>query len=126
MFDASVRVIGKEIVDAKLLRAAPNILEHNKVMVSAMMGELKPAVAAQTPLGPGHFGYHLRNMLTTDVKMSSNKSIGLLKGPSQGVWREYGTKRGERARMTAHKAARLLRKTIKQYYGTGKVSWWRR
>lgn len=126
MLDASVRVIGKEIVDAKLLMAAPRILEHNRLLVTSMLAELKPAVAAQTPLGPGHFGYHLRDMYKTSVKSGPKGTTGYLISPVQGFWREFGTKRGERRFYTAHKTAALLRKTITKFYGTGKAPWWRR
>jgi hypothetical protein len=124
LLGGTVRIIGKEIVDAKLLMAAPRILEQNRLMVTAMLKEIKPIVVAQTPLGPGHFGYHLRDRYSTDVKSEGIKTSGVLKAVMQGFWREFGTKRGERAFMTAHKAASLVKRFITFYYG-GMANWWR-
>lgn len=145
MFTSSIRVIGAQIVDAKLLAAAPRILETNRLMVEAMFGEIKPIVEAQTPIGPGHFGYHLKDTYVTDVKTAGVKTIGVLKSPAQGYWREYGTvsrfsrkgslrgytaalggmgSGGERALMIAHKALNSVRRLINEYYG-GLATWWR-
>ena len=122
----SVRVIGKEQIEAKLARAEVNILAHNRAMVSEMLGFVKAEVVPQIPIGPGHFGYHLRDTFNTDVRSSSGqlgtKVTGVLKSAVQGYWRERGTKRGERAFMTAHKALAGIRKFINAYYGTAK--WW--
>ena len=65
MLNVNVKVIGKEIVEAKLLAAAPRILALNLEMVKAMLTWVKVETVAATPLGPGHFGYHLRDRFTT-------------------------------------------------------------
>lgn len=117
-------MINKAMVDAKLLHAAPNILAHNRSMVEVMLRNIKPMVIAQTPLGPGHFGYHLRDRYVSVIFSRGVRTVGLLKSPWQGYWREYGTKRGERAFMTAHIALQVTRRIIRVYYG-GMTAWWR-
>lgn len=152
MVSAKVIVTGDNIVKAKLLLAAPHILAHNRLLVQSMLNTIKPLVVAQTPLGPGHFGYHLRDTYVTDVKSVGIKTTGVLKAPAQGYWREFGTKGrsrkmgraiglsvgqlskafsagalgggGERAYMTAHKSLSKARALIKFYYG-GMAEWWK-
>ena len=144
-------IVMDQIVRAKLLAAEPRILAHNRLMITEMLNVIKPTVIAQTPLGPGHFGYHLRDTYVTDVKSSGIVSTGVLKSPAQGYWREFGTKGrsrklgralglsvsqlgkafnagglgsgGERAFMTAHKALAGVRKMIRVFYG-GQAKWW--
>lgn len=144
-----VQVIGKNIVDAKLLMAAPRILAHNRSLITEMLAVIKPTVIAETPLGPGHFGYHLRESYVTEVTSKEVVSEGVLKAPMTGYWREYGTRGGfrkrgtlpgysfafekaaglahpgggERAGMYAHKALAAVRKLIDVFYG-GAASWW--
>lgn len=108
---ANVRVIGKDIVDAKLLMAEPRILEQNRLMVSAMLDQIKPIVVENTPVGPGHFGYHLRDRFETDVRSGGLKTTGVLKSPPTGYWREFGTGgRFRRAGLSAR--ARLGRTSL--------------
>lgn len=121
---ASVRVIGARQVQAKLLAAKPRILAHNRMMISSMLDFIKPEVRAATPLGPGHFGYHGRDTLRTEVHSHGIKTVGTLKAAVQLYWRERGTSRGERARMTAHHALAGVKKFIRFYYG-GMANWWR-
>lgn len=143
MFTTDVRVIGKEAVEAKLALGGPRILEQNRAMVEAMLAYIRPQVVADTPYGPGHFGYHLRDRFTTDTRFVGMKTIGALKSPPTGYFREFGTlshfikhhgKRfvavfssgghGERAFHTAHKALAGSRRVINGYYG-GLANWWR-
>jgi hypothetical protein len=88
---AYIRVIGARQVEAKLLAATPRILAHNRMMVTSMLEFIKPEVEAATPIGPGHFGYHLKNSYKTDVASKGVKTIGVLKAPPQGYWLEFGT-----------------------------------
>ena len=131
-----VRVVGQREVEAKLLAAAPRILEQNKLMVTAMLNQIKPMVVAQTPFGPAHFGYHGRDTLRVEVKAEGFKTVGTLRAARQLYWREYGTGSrfrgskqmnalrgylkalggsigtgGEPATMTAHKTASGLKRT---------------
>lgn len=141
MPDPNVRVIGREAIQAKLALATPRILEQNRAMVEAMLAYIKPQVVAETPYGPGHFGYHLRDRFTTDTRFVGTKTIGALKSPPTGYWREFGTMahfakhakhyvslwsggHGERAFRTAHKALAGSRRLINAYYG-GLLNWWR-
>lgn len=145
-----VRTIGLKAVQTKLVLAAPHILEHNRVLITEMLNLVKPTVIAQTPLGPGHFGYHLRDSYLTEVKSEGVVSSGVLKAPAQGYWREYGTRGGfhrsgttagyafafermnklahpgdgEPAGMFAHKALAGVRKMISLFYG-GQAAWWK-
>lgn len=123
LVSAKVEVYGDRIVKAKLLAAAPRILAENRRMVTEMLDYVKPVVIENTPLGPGHFGYHLRDTYTTDVKSEDFVTRGVLKSAVQGYWRERGTKRGERAFRTAHKALAAVRRFIHFYYGN--AQWWR-
>ena len=142
-FNGTVRVIGAEIVNAKLLMASPRILAHNRLLVGEMLKHIKPIVESETPIGPGHFGYHLRSSYRTDVKSTGLVTTGVLKAPAQGYWREYGTLgnfakssamsgyiaalgggSGERALFIAHKAANSVKRFIAAYYG-GMAAWWR-
>ena len=91
LLSASVRVIGARAVEAKLLAAAPRILEHNRMMVGSMLAYIKPEVVSQTRVGPGHFEYHLRDRYSTNVRSVGVKTIGVLKSPPQGYWLEFGT-----------------------------------
>lgn len=141
----TVRTIGLDAVNAKLALAAPRILANNRAMVTAMLAEIKPIVEAETPIGPGHFGYHLRDSFTTDVSSKGVVTTGVLKSPPTGYWREYGTlgrfrksravrsyvaalggfgTGGEKAYQTAHHAASGIQRFIKFYYGS-MANWWR-
>jgi hypothetical protein len=93
MFNASVRIIGKDIVDAKLLAAAPRIAAQNRFLVNSMLEFIKVEVVPQIPIGPGHFGYHARDTFTTDVKTNAAgiTTTGVLKAAAQAYWREFGT-----------------------------------
>jgi len=149
VFSGGVRVIGKEVVVAKLAKAEANILANNLAMTQQMLEYVKAEYIPQIPVGPGHFGYHLRDRVSIHVRPSKGqlgtKVVGVLKTPMQGYWREFGTgarhrsrKRGgvghvvfgtgalgsggERAYMTAHKALAGVRKFIRVWYGTAR--WW--
>lgn len=144
MIAGKIRVIGKEIVDAKLAAAAANIAAHNRLMIAEMLASVKTEVVAKTPVGPGHFGYHLRDSYTTDIKESSTRTWGVLKAPAHGYWYEYGTgmrhrgpkKRafatrimtgaasvgGEKAHLLAHHALTGIKKYIRAHYGA--AQWW--
>jgi len=122
----TVRVFGKEQVEAKLARAEANILANNRAMVGEMLDYVEAEVVPQIPIGPGHFGYHLRETFRSDIKTGRGQLgaqvIGALRSAVQGYWRERGTKRGERAFMTAHKALAGIKRFINSYYGMAK--WW--
>jgi len=120
----ALKVIGQREIEAKLLAAAPRIREHNKLMMKAMFGEIQPIVVAATPVGPGHFGFHARERIHVQVTSRSWTVVGQLLGPRQLLWRERGTRRGERAFRTAHKAAAGVRRFIRFYYN-GMANWWR-
>lgn len=148
MLTGMVRTVGLREVQAKALAANARVLATNYALVSSMLLNIKPIVEADTPLGPGHFGYHLRYSYKTDIKAEGVRTIGVLKSPPQGYWREFGTMAGfrkggaasaamaraayravfstggEPARMTAHKAANATRRFITAYYG-GLANWWR-
>lgn len=150
MLTGNVRVIGKNIVDAKLVAAAPHILAENHLVVETMLDIVQVGTAAQIPLGPGHFGYHTRDRLETEVKVDGLKTLGYLFSPVAGYWREFGTQgrfrrsalktkgkgasrrllesfggHGERAFMTAHKVTTQARKLIGTAFYNGKAKWWR-
>ena len=140
-----VRVLGKQEVDAKLLAAAPRILAENKAMVTEMLEMVKAEIEPGTPVGPGHFGYHLRESYKIEVIAKGSKTTGSLKAAVQGYWREFGThgrfkgrrnrlraysaaigafgEGGEKAGLFATKALNGVRRLIKAYYG--KAQWWR-
>lgn len=143
---ANIRIIGKDIVDAKLLLAAPRILAENRLMVGEMLNGIKSDLIAETPIGPGHFGYHLRDRYAPDVQSKGTNTTGVMKAPAQGYWREYGTRGrfkgpkssklrsytaaiggsgtgGEARLYLAHKAYASLRRLINAYYGD--AQWWR-
>jgi hypothetical protein len=148
LLSGNVRVIGKNIVDAKLLAAAPAILANNRAMVTEMLKLTKEAVVAQTPLGPGRDG-HLREQYTTDVKSTGINTTGVLKAPPKGYWYEFGTGMryrgrnknstslfqaqlaytrafntgGEPAHLLATHAVSSIKRVITAYYG-GLAKWW--
>ena len=148
-FNARV-IVYDEVVRQKLLMAAPHILANNRALVEAMLKGVKPVVHVETPLGPGHFGYHGRDTLEVEIHSHGVKTIGKLKAAVQLYWREYGTRgsakrhkgisftarevkaisafsgqgSGERARMVAHKALAKVRSMINVFYG-GQAAWWR-
>lgn len=147
-----IRVLGQDVVDAKLLLAAPHILEHNRKLVTSMLQFVKAEVQPEMPLGPGHFGYHARDSYRIDVGSGGIKTTGKLWGAIEAYWREYGTKGrsrklgralglnvgesraafsagalgggGEPARPITHKALASANKFIKFYYG-GAAEWWK-
>jgi hypothetical protein len=149
MFTGSVRVIGKDIIEAKLAKAEANILAHNYAMVSEMLVYVKAEVVPQIPLGPGHFGNHARDTFTIIVTAGKGQMgtmiTGVLKAAVQAFWREYGTGMryrgskkkafgvrimtgragtgGEHAHLTAHHALAGIKKYINFYYG-GMAKWW--
>lgn len=124
LLSANVRVIGKDIVDAKLLAAAPRILAQNRAMATQMLGFVKAELIPETPIGPGHFGgRHLRDSYKISVKSEGVKTSGTLSSLPQGYWREKGTRRGERALHLARKALAGVNRFIRFYYG--KQQWWR-
>ena len=147
-----MRVIGKEIIEAKLAAAEPNILANNLVMVKEMLGYVKAQVEPQIPIGPGHFGYHGRDTLKVVVQgqgpaggQLGTKVVGFLKSAVDVYWREFGTGMryrgphrkeaavrimtgqvgtgGEKAYKTATKALAGIKKFINFYYG-GLAKWW--
>lgn len=151
MLNVNMRVIGKNLVDAKLLAAAPRILALNQEMVKAMLTWVQVEWIAATPLGPGRFesGRHLRDSSTTDTRFEGIRTVGVLKSPATGYWREFGTQGsfhkgraasasmaraafagaamgsfGERAFMVAHRALNGSRRIIKNFY-SGAALWWR-
>ncbi|SRR6266702_3358891 len=141
----TVRWIGKRELDAKLLAAAPRILEQNRLMVTQMLETVKAEIEPGTPLGPGHFGYHLRDTYRVMVASKGVSTSGSLKAAVQGYWREFGTKGrfksrrnrlrsytaalggfgsgGEKAGLFATRALGKVRGMIRLYYG--KAQWWR-
>jgi len=140
----AVRVIGKKEVEAKLLEAAPRILANNRMLVTEMLGAVKADLQTITPLGPGHFGYHLRDSYKVEVASRGVETAGSLSAPLQGYWREFGTRGGHRARkgrrvqsrvrissggggekagMYASRALNAVRRMINFYYG--RAQWWR-
>ncbi len=122
---AAIRITGKDAVVRKLTAAPVNIMVQNELMVKQMLDTVKGVLIPQTPIGPGHFGSHLRDSYRVDVRPKGLSAIvGVLKSPPQGYWRERGTKRGERALMIAHKAANEVRRFIRAYY-TGAAIWYR-
>jgi hypothetical protein len=113
MFSGSgVRIIGKDIIDAKLLAAAPRILANNRSLVMSMLEFIKAEVQPQMPQGPGHFGYHARDKYRIDVSSAAVKTTGKLWGAVEAYWREYGTlgrfKKGSYAKATASNARAAL------------------
>lgn len=123
LINVNIQTTGLNIVNAKLLAAAPRILAENRTMVETMLAYVKPIVIEATPLGPGHFGYHLRERYTTAIRSEGVKTTGVLKSPMQGYWREFGTRRGERAFRTAHLALAGVKRFLHFYYGN--LQWWR-
>lgn len=107
-----VKAIGLDITNERLLLAAPRILATNRAMVDGLLAEIKAEVALETPLGPGHFGYHLRDSFTTDVSSRGVVTRGVLKSPPTGYWREYGTLDRFRRADLGTKALRLGRTSL--------------
>jgi hypothetical protein len=151
MFNASIRVIGKDIVDAKLLMATPRILAQNRFLATSMLEFIKAEVQPEMPLGPGHFGQHARDSYRIDVSSSALKTIGKLWAAVEAYWREFGTlgrykkgayskptlgnaraalyavtvgTGGEPPRPITHKALAGARKFIDFTYN-GLATWWR-
>ena len=112
------------IVQAKLTKAVPKILAQNRSLAEGLLKEVKGVVYAQTPVGPGHFGYHGRDTLRIEVESKGTKTTGKLFAAVQLGWRERGTKRGERARWTAKKALAVVKRYVSFYYG-GMGKFWR-
>ncbi len=132
----TVRFIGKREVDAKLLAAAPRILEENRLMVMQML----EAVRAEIQPTPGY-----RSSLRVEVTSSGVKTIGKLWGAARAYWRAFGTRGrfrgrsnrrrayaaaigafgggGERADLLPVKAMNRVRAFLRFYYG--KAQWWR-
>src|SRR6267142_6442780 len=148
MLKAAV-IIHDEVVRAKLLAAEPRILAQNRALVTSVLEMVKPVEIAETPLGPGHFGYHGRDTVRIDIKSKGIKTVGELKAAVQLYWREYGTRGrfkgpkkarlrhdirimtgglsaggGERAFLVAHKALAGAKRFIGFYYN-GMANWWR-
>lgn len=112
MLNVNVRVIGKEIVEAKLVAAAPRILALNLEMVKAMLTWVKVETVAATPLGPGHFGYHLRDRFTESTGVRGIHAFGELKSPATGYWREFGTLAHSRRHGGVHISAKEARMVV--------------
>ncbi len=147
-----MRVIGKDIVDAKLLMAAPRILAQNRFLVTSMLEFIKAEAQPQMPVVPTHLrGPHARDSYRIDVSSSAVKTTGKLWNVVQAYWREYGTlgryKKGSLGKATAsnakaalyavtvgtggepprpitHKALLAARKFIDFQYN-GLATWWR-
>ena len=145
-----VRVIGKNIVDAKLLAMAPRILAQNRAMVTSMLEYVKAEVQPEMPVVPTRLPQHARDSYRIDVSSGPVKTTGKLWGAVQAYWREYGTlgrfhkggratagmaraavyavtvgTGGEPARPITRHALAGARKWITFYYGANKASWWR-
>ena len=117
-------IVHDEIVRRKLQTARPRILAQNASLAAGLLKEVSAVVAVDTPLGPGHFGYHGRDTLRVEVKSRGAKTIGQLKAAVQLGWRERGTSRGEKAHFTAKKALAAIKRYISFYYG-GMTKWWK-
>jgi hypothetical protein len=144
---STVRFIDQTGVNLKLAQAAPTILAENRIMVTTMLEAVKSEIMPATPLGPGHFGYHLIDTYKIEVKGGIPKTTGTLSSAVQGYWREFGTRAGFRGRkrtvlayaaaitrlsggtggepagLYATKALNRFRAMIRFYYG--KAQWWR-
>lgn len=130
-----------DLVAAKLIAAEPKIMLNNRLMITAMLEAVKADLEPQTPLGPGHFGAHLKDSYKIVVNSTGTSTVGALAAPPQGYWREFGTRGrfhkgkvgavtsrpalvaafgggGEKAGMFAHHALSAVRKFIAFYYGT--------
>lgn len=116
--------VNAQIALAKLEKASPRILAQNRLLAEGLLKEVSSVVYAQTPLGPGHFGYHGRDTLGIKVSSKGMKTKGQLTAAVQLGWRERGTSRGERPRYTARKALAAVKRFIAAYYG-GMAAWWR-
>jgi hypothetical protein len=133
-------------VRRKLLLAEPHILAKNALMATTMLNEVKAAVVAATPEGPGHFGYHGRDTVHVTISVKGVTTTAKLMAAMQIYWREYGTgvrfrgkssksaKRvtrimtgaatgGEPALMIANKALNATKRYIAFYYN-GLANWW--
>jgi len=148
----SVRVIGKDVIEAKLAAAEANIHANNLLMTKEMLEYVKAEVVPQIPLGPGHFGDHGRDTLKVVISglgvaggQLGTKVIGVLTAAPDVYWREFGTglryrgpkrKRfsvrvmtgaagtgGEAPRLMATHALAGIKKFINFYYG-GLAKWW--
>jgi hypothetical protein len=143
-----IKTTGLREVQLKADLAAVRILAVNRELVTAMLLEIKPIVEAETPIGPGHWGFHLRYTYAIDVQVHGLQTRGYLKSPPQGYWREFGTMAryrkgsrssrsmaiaayrsvfssgGEKAGMYAHHAVGAVKRFITAYYG-GMAAWWR-
>lgn len=127
MAEPMVRVavkVNAQVALTKLEMAAPRILARNRLLTEDLLKEVKGIVYVQTPLGPGHFGYHGRDTLGIKVSSKGMKTTGRLTAAVQLGWRERGTSRGERPRYTAKKALAYIKRFISAYYG-GMANWWR-
>lgn len=144
-----MRIIDQEQVRAKLGGSIPRILADNRSMVTQTLNAVKAELIPETPLGPGHFGLHLRDSYTVDVSGEGMQTIGALKAPPQGYWREFGTRGGyrssnrtlraftnvllhqggsfasggEKAGLYAAHALAKFRRLVNFYYGH--AQWWR-
>ncbi len=149
---ATIHWVGLREIQAKADTAAIHLFENNWEMVKAMLEATKAEVEATTPIGPGHFGYHLKDSYKIQMSNHGWSVQGRLMAPPQGYWREFGTKGrsrglarglnlsvgqlskaykqgavgpgGEKAGMYAHKALASFRRLIKEFYG-GQHAWWR-
>lgn len=111
-----------QVALAKLARVGPKILATNQLLATQILDHVKEVVYLETPLGPGHFGYHGRDTLKVKVTSKGNKTTGVLLGAVQLRWREFGTYR-QRAFYTAHKALGAVKGFLKVHYG-GTANWW--
>jgi len=124
MLRINVTAIGMRAAEVKLIASEARILTTNRALATAILEHAKPIVYANTPVGPGHFGYHGRDTLRVVVTSKGIRTTGELRAKVQLYWREKGTKQGERAFHTARKAVGSTKRYISFYYG-GMANWWR-
>lgn len=76
------------------IQAAPGLMaSENAIALRSSVELVKSIAEANTPIGPGHFGYHLRERWHASVQVGLKRSIGKVSTDApQGRWREFGTK----------------------------------
>lgn len=123
MLTSTVKVIGADIVKAKLIAATPAILAQNRILVKVILEASKSEIVGKTPLGPAHFGYHGRDTVRSTIISKGKRTVGRIIAATQLLWREKGTKRGEKALWVARAAVNSAKRYISSEYGGG-ASWW--
>jgi hypothetical protein len=94
--DIKYKIVGLKKLQ-KAVHEAPGIMFNKNIEAMHRSVDLVAGLLiADTPMGPGHFGFHERDRWSTRVRVGPRRIVGVVaNSAAQSRWREFGTKAHE-------------------------------